>query len=415
MRKIVLAGFLFLAFVPVLVRGQNYSDARSVGMAGAYTAIARGVWAPMWNPANLALPEHPSFSLNLVGAGLRFGNSSFSKSTYDRYNGRYLSSDDIQSILSEVPPDGLKLYFNTDISAIGISVGRFAITLSGGVASNVSLAKDYLRIALRGIEFEQSYNIGDNSGEAVGYSSVALSYAQPVPAPVFLDGLYLGASAKYLVGIGYSAIVESEGEFYNGWQSSGSGHVLARTAQGGAGLAFDFGVAALAKGWTVGVAFANLGAKIKWSVQPEEYEAQFYTIHPLTVENSADEDSVIAHSEETREIEPFSSSLPAEMRLGVARQWRSFLLSASYRQGFSQGLGVPRKPYFAFGTEWRGIGIFPLRTGIGFGGDHGVVFAAGFGVKLGFFRLDYGVSFHGAMVPAKARAVAMGLATYLQF
>jgi len=415
MRHKILWAFGVLFLLPGLARSQTYASARSIGMAGAYTAVARGVWAPLWNPANLALPGHPSFSLNVVGAGFRLGNSSFSKSTYDRYNGKYLSSEDVKTLLSEVPEDGLKLYLNTDISAVGFSIGRFALTAGGAVVSNLSIAKDYLRIVLQGMEFETSYNIGDNSGEAIGYSNITASYAFPLPVPPFLNSLYMGVSAKYLIGLGYSGIVESSGEFYNGWESHGSGHVVARYAQGGAGFAFDVGLASQLKGWTVGMAVMNLAASIKWSVRPEEFEAQFYTIHPLTVENAAKEDSVIAHEENTRPTKAFRTALPAELKLGAARNWRSFVLSVSYRQGFSAGLGVPRNPYFAFGTEWQGLRVLPLRLGVGIGGDHGAVFASGFGIRLGFFRMDYGIRFNGAFAPSKAKALVMGLSTYLQF
>ncbi|RKY84151.1 hypothetical protein DRP98_05615 [candidate division KSB1 bacterium] len=63
---------LLLIFVVSMVKAQGYSDARSLGMARAYTALARGVDAPLWNPANLKLPTSKKFSLQLFSLGLRF-------------------------------------------------------------------------------------------------------------------------------------------------------------------------------------------------------------------------------------------------------------------------------------------------------------------------------------------------------
>ncbi len=56
---------------------QNYANARSLGMGQMYTAVARGLAAPLWNPANLALNDRPPFALGLVGAGLNVRNNSF--------------------------------------------------------------------------------------------------------------------------------------------------------------------------------------------------------------------------------------------------------------------------------------------------------------------------------------------------
>ncbi len=134
---------------------QTFSNARAVGLAGAYTALARGVWAPKWNPANLGLRGNPRFGLNLVGAGMLLGNSSFSKSTYDQYNGKYLSPEDIQNLIDAVPEgDGLHIYVDTDIQALAFSLGRIALSVDMVAASDVKIARDYLRIALEGIGFE---------------------------------------------------------------------------------------------------------------------------------------------------------------------------------------------------------------------------------------------------------------------
>ena len=69
---------LFAGLVTGLIPTQSaqaigYGDARprSMGLAGAYTAMARGVESLYWNPANLALKDSPIWatsrkSLNLT-------------------------------------------------------------------------------------------------------------------------------------------------------------------------------------------------------------------------------------------------------------------------------------------------------------------------------------------------------------
>lgn len=413
--------FIFLIcllfFVPAL-SAQTNSNARSLSMARAFTAVARGVDAVIWNPANLAMPGRPPVSFMLAGAGFQIGNMTFSKSTYDKYNGKYLTNADVSDILAEVPEDGFKLVADSDIRAIGFSIGPFAITTNAVAVSDLSLSKDYMRILLEGIQTDKSYNIGNNSGEAIGYSSVTASFAVPVSFP-FFRRIYLGANVSYLIGLGYAEVMESYGNLYHsGWEVSGDGHFKTRYAQGGAGFAFDLGLATIKNGWHFGLMLRNAASNVKWTSKPEEFEAQFYTVNGLNMDNSSDEDSLDAYlqtEDSKREIAAFSTSLPAEIRIGAAKKWRSFLLAMDYHQGFSHRPGISKKPYLAMSTEWQGIGFFPMRLGLGFGGDYGSALATGFGFKLGFFRLDYGISFNGALTPGKANALGMGLSTYFSF
>ncbi len=414
-KLIKLSVFVMLLFFIGTVQAQTNSTARSMGLARAYTAIARGVAAPIWNPANLAMPDRPPVSIQLVGAGFHVGNVTFSKSMYDRYNGKYLTSSDVNEILAKVPDDGFKLYVDTDVQAIGVTIGSFALTVTGMANSNLSLSKDYLRILLEGIYAGRTYNIGNNYGGAFGYSSVTASYAFPIAVPV-VEKLYVGANVSYLRGLGYAEVVESHGQIYHGgYEINGEGRVRARYAQGGAGFATDFGLAAQYQDWQFGLMLKNAAARINWKSKPEEFEAHFYTEQAITVENSADDDSVLKSEDTTRAISAFSTSLPAELRIGAARKWHSLLIAADYHQGFAHRPGVSTKPYVALSSEWQGVGFFPLRLGVGIGGEHGVLLATGFGMKLGFFRLDYGVCFYGGLLPNKASSLGMALSTYMSF
>jgi hypothetical protein len=409
---------LTLLFSASVLQAQSSSSAKSISFARAYTAVAEGVSAVSWNPANLAFPKHSSFNLQLIGAGVDVGNLTLSKSTYDQYNGQYLSASDVETILAEVPEDGFKLIADSDVQALGFSVGSFALTIRGCASSNLTVSKDYLKILLEGIYTNQNYDIGNNLGEAIGYSSITASYAFPVSLPL-LQRAYFGTNVSYLIGLGYAEVLESYGELYHsGWEVNGDGRVRARYAQGGAGFAFDFGLATIKNGWQFGLMFRNAFSKMNWNSKPEEFEAFFYTERGLNVENASDEDSLdiyLLTGDNKKDIDAFSSSLPSELRFGLARQFRSILVAMDYHQGFSERPGISKKPYMAIGTEWRGIGFLPLRLGFGFGGNYGTLMSTGFGLRLGAFRMDYGVSFNGAVAPSKAGALGMALSTYLQF
>lgn len=409
--------FCFLLF-PAILSAQVNSTARSLSLAGAYTTVARGVAAPFWNPANLALPDRPPVTVQLVGAGFRVGSLSLSKSMYEEYNGKYLTSSDIEAILSEIPDDGFKLIVDSDVQALGFTIGSFAMTFSANVSSNLSLSKDYFKIILEGLNAGTNYDIGNNSGEGIAYSSITASYAFPVTLPL-LKKSYLGINLNYLLGFGYGEILESYGHLnHKRWGIEGNGHIRARYAQGGAGFGFDVGIATIKKDWHFGLLLKNIGSKINWTKKAEEFEANFFTLHGITLENASDQDSLdlfLIDEDETRKLDSFSSSLPREFRLGASRMWRSFLLAIDYHQGFSSRPGISKTPYLAFSTEWQKLSILPLRLGFGFGGDHGLLMATGFGFKCGFLRLDFGVSFNGGLLPSKASNIGMAFSTYLSF
>ncbi len=392
-------------------QAQNYASARSLGMGQVYTAVARGIEAPLWNPANLGLKDKPSFSFSLIGVGLQIGNSSFTKKQYDAYVGQYLSATDIQNILSTVPASGLRLDLDSDVQAVGFAVGSFAVTTSATAASNLHISKDYLRLFLEGVKWNESYDIGGNAGEAYGYTSITTSFAFPI------GGLYFGANLNYLIGLGYSNVVESEGTFYNGFESRGDGRVIVRYAQGGSGFSSDLGFAGVRGKWTIGISLKNAFSNLKWDKETEQFEAYFYTDGVINVENSVDRDadSVLVHGDQTVAIDPFSTSLPSELQVGFARQGNNFLVAFDYRQGFTDRPGVSTKPYFGFGTEWKGIGFFPLRFGFGLGGRNGILVSTGFSLKLWFLHIDYGVSISGGLVPSRAKAIGAALSTSLVF
>ena len=77
MRYIPVAALLLLSSSQAFAQLPSFST-RSVALGGGYTASAKGFEAIAWNPALLAMPGHPGFSLNLVQFGVRAGSNSTS-------------------------------------------------------------------------------------------------------------------------------------------------------------------------------------------------------------------------------------------------------------------------------------------------------------------------------------------------
>ncbi len=397
-------------------RTQGLIQGRSTGMANAFTSVARGVDAPSWNPANLALKDSPGFELSLIGVGIHLGNSTFSKHFYDLYNGKYLDESDKDDILSRIPDSGLRILADAHVQALGLAFHNFALTVSVVSDARFTFNKDYMAIALRGVDFNKKYNLGDDRGEVLGYANIALSAARNIPVP-FLNEIALGANFRYLVGVGTARIEKMSARFVNTYGGYANGELLAKYGLLGRGIALDVGAATQFAGWDVGVAFSNLLGSIKWVGQRHAYFSSFQTLVSLNAFSlvQAKGDSV-AHVD-TLDYEPpaFSTRLPAEMRIGVSRKVGPFLVSADYHQGFSNRPGVTTQPLFAVASQWNGLGFLPLRAGLSLGGNYGPSGAFGFGLYLGPFKWDLGILFRGGLLPSFARGLQLGTNFNLRF
>ncbi len=387
---------------------------RSMAMGEAYTGLARGVDAARFNPANLGLRSYRQSGLELIGIGLNVTNNSFTLDDYNTYTGAFLTDSDKEDILNKIPEDGLTVSANAEASALSLGIG--SLVLSGGATavSDVNLSKDLVDIILNGNTFADTIDVSSSYSDAVGYGYLGLSYGMPLMSSGSRQ-LSVGATFKYVRGLGFERVVELEGlasteedGFY------GSGKAVVRTATGGSGYAFDWGAALqLNDNYTVGLAFHNFLSSITWSDNTEEhgYEFDFDT---MTVDNM-DEDYVTS-DDYTREIESFSSNLPSTMTLGIAKHTGTLKWAVDWRQGFrEQAAGASTKPRLAMGVEWGGLGVLPLRTGFSTGGDGNTGFSFGSGLSAGPFYLDMAVVTGTSMTVYSSKGANLAIATGFEF
>jgi len=186
----------------------NISNARSIGLAGAYVGLAKGVDAPLWNPANLGLSPEGRLSVTIFNFGVSVFNNSFSKQQYEKYNGAYWSENDIEDILNSIPNDGMKLSFDGAGQIASFSSGRIAFSIEALVESKVKLVKDFFDLVLYTNTNKSEHIFDDCEGEAWGIMSYNLSGALPISVPYFQQ-FSIGATVKYLQGMGYFKIMET--------------------------------------------------------------------------------------------------------------------------------------------------------------------------------------------------------------
>jgi hypothetical protein len=385
--------------------------ARGLGLAGAYTALARGVHAPAWNPANLGLPDNPKFTFTFIGLDVNVANNSFSQGTLKKYSGQHLYPQDINDILDCIPDDGLDLDVYALARGLSFSSGRFALTFEMITDAMIRIDKELFELIFKGNEIDKSYLFENMDGNMWGVASIGFSYAHPVQVD-FAEAFSVGGTFKLLYGGAYGQVddamfaVQTERFGFNL-----DGRYKTTFSQGSMGWGTNLGVAAqIDEKWTVSAGFNNLLGSIPWDKDVKNSEGYFNgdSLTVMAISDDKDED-VLADSNWTETGGSFSKNLPTVFRAGCAYQEGNTLLVADYTQGFQNTAIVSKTPRLSLGTEWQGVSWLPLRMGVVLGGRTGFGTSLGFGLHPGGFVFDVGMLFRGFLIPDTMKGFACGL------
>jgi len=390
------------------------SSGRSVGMGGAYTQIARGVESVFWNPANLGFSKGSEKSVMLFSLGINVYNNSFSLKQYNKYNGEFLTSEDKQTILNLIPEEGLNLSLNADVSALGISWGNFAFTVSGRGTSDLLLPKDPIHVLFFGNEINDTILFSGSDGEAFASVDVGLSYGRSIWKKDEKE-ILCGINARHIRGLAYQKVKEAEGEvFALETGVNGEGDFALQSAEAGKGYGLDFGLALKYKeNWTFGLSFFNLINRIKWDGKTEKrgYRVQ---IDSLLAEDF-DVDSLVIEDSYTEDVYPFTTRMPILMHVGMGYQVKRWLLAFDLKQGFKKGMGVSKKLRVSFGAEYALLNWLDMRGGISIGGNEGITVANGLGFNLGAYHLDVGIAVQKGLWPTRSKGVSLAISNGFRF
>ncbi|MFH1940882.1 MAG: DUF5723 family protein [bacterium] len=425
----IVVTFFFIFLFPTAIIGQL--TARGLGMGGAYTALARGVHAPLWNPANLGLPDNPSFSFTGISLAAGFSNNSITKEMYDRYNGTHLTTYDAEDILKHIPEDGFGLDMEATLSTLCFSVDRFALTMSVMGGHYLQLDKDCFDILLVGTKIGKTYSLKKAANEWFAVGLLGLSWGHPVKL-FFTDHFAIGGTINILYGGVYGCVNKAEFSLIS--KTSGfdvDGNLKYTNALGNLGWGADVGIAAqfgkrnrrigngwinVGQIWTVSLGLANVLGGISWSKKIES-NLMFISgdsLNIIRVLDTSDLNSVISDSSWMIEGQRFSTKLPTMLRLGCTYEQGSLIMTVDYCQGFRNGALSSTRPQFALGAEWRWLKWLPLRMGVILGGRPGFGTSFGFGIRPGSFVLDFGVLNYGYVSVQSSKGFVLALELGMQ-
>jgi hypothetical protein len=325
-------------------------DARALGMGGAQTAVARGVEAAIWNPANLAFS--PGGSMALAGVSADLHNNSFSLDRYNEVSGAELSTADKEDLLADIPDGGFALDAAVGAGGFGLQVGRFAVTTGVTGAGRGNLDRDFFDLVLFGNTPGETVDLSDTWGEGYAVGRASLSYGQPVMSGS-LGRLAVGVRASYLYGLYEMHVDESYGAVTTTMTDiSGEAFVAATTAEGGAGYGVDLGMTWQAPGgWTVGAALDNAFSSLAWNGTVERTELR---VTADGINAFADDlDDAVVDSDTTYAVAGYETSLPMRLRLGGAGVSGGLGLQLAFWQ---VDLAVMNRGGFS-GGQTRGLGF----------------------------------------------------------
>lgn len=425
-----LLAVLFLFSPPVLTAQEPELSSRALGLAGAYTAIARGFEAPSWNPAMLAGAGRPSFSIGLPSLAFEFGSNVFGLRDVRRYAGRTLSAADKADLLARLDT-ALAVRAIATASPFGLSVGRFALAFSAFGDMDARLGRDAVELALIGNAHRSGpgefFTAAGSRSRGWAAMTMAASFAAPVR--VSRGRLSVGATAKYTWGLALGGGEETSSRFQVDptITARGSGHALfAHTGEGrggppGRGAGLDLGaLLELPEGVTFGTTLVNAITTMRWDPARFRYERVDY----LVAQDASGglTDSLVQRTLTGSQIDADSagralrssvlehSSFSRVLRAGVTRRTGRLMLVAEGSIRLREGLDRQPRQALAFAAEYTLLRFLALRAGIGNDFGDGVDLSGGVGLAVGVLHLDVGVAnIRGTEHPGVRMGVGLSL------
>ena len=186
------------------IKSQTKRDPRVVGMAGAYTTIANGIFSIGYNPGLIGLQQHDPIMIQ--GLQLDFGilGNFFSIENIAQYSGDTLDTKEKNKLFQELKDeDGMSFFMDTHmpIPLLNISKGNMAFTANNIILQNYRLPLGLLEFIFYGNGQKENLDLEFNY-EIVGLNEYGFSFGIP------FKSMSCGITAKYMQGLFYLGVDE---------------------------------------------------------------------------------------------------------------------------------------------------------------------------------------------------------------
>lgn len=379
----------------------------ALGMSENYTAVARGYTAVAWNPANLGLSGGPRASAMIGATRVGAGLGPVTLGDLHRYQDETVPLAVRQQWLADIGRAGGQTGgAGFDITWAAVQTGRFAAQLSSSGRALNDIAPGMAELILLGNADDQGnlrdIDIGGSFIDGQAYSTGAVSYALPLPAPAGIDRLALGITAKYTIGHALAVSQESVGQTTADPLHVHISFPLAYTPinhdggqywiRSGGGFGLDAGVGVEVGQWAFSAVGQNLINTFEWNHDRLRYRPLEFVFSDTDREASVDWRPLGDAPAELRERVDAATFRPS-LSVGAAmRHSPALLVAADARLGTLDGMATRPPVHAGVGVEYRPLPWLPIQAGTSWvrsGNDRsGVQMAGGVGFQLGSFLVS---------------------------
>jgi len=400
--KVRLAVVLVLAIVagPAAVVGAQLPNASpaAMGLGGAYTAMAKGYDAVAWNPANLAMPGNPAFSLTLLAVNAAPGLDPISYNTLAPYSGKTLpSSARTQWLQSVQSASGENLGSNLGVTEFAMSAGPFALQIGTSVDARATLGPGLAQALLFGNAGRtgsvETINFA-GSGVHVGVATTAgLSYGRTI-VKSGARHVSVGATFKYTVG-NFLAMAQDNGSVADSSSVTVKFPMVYSNPDSsvfvGKGYGLDLGLSWTEGSVTYGMAVKNVLNTFAWDASHLTAKAGTAFFDGTT--NTTDfNDAAYSTAPQSLRDRVANDSYKPVVSTGLAYAWKkNTTLSFDAMQMAAGGISTLPQTQVGGGIEFRGIPLLALRAGGAYitGGWNA---GGGLSLHLGPFQMGVGAA-----------------------
>ncbi len=418
--------FMLALAAPVAAQLGNPSPV-SLGMGDNYTALARGLNAPFWNPAGLGMPDNPGFSFAILP--LRAGETLSPISTSDlaQYQDMFLPVTVRQDWLDQITnAGGEKGDVSGDVTLLAMSISHLAFQLSTTFHGRVNMAPAFADLFFFGnagrTGIPENYTLSGTTVDAAATTTAAVSLGLPLTltlGPLPDQHFAIGATVKYTIGNAFVSAVDDGSQITSSPLGVNLTFPVVQTdttfdgfPNNGTGIGVDVGAAWSSSIFKAGVVVHNLVNTFKWDIQKLYYRRGTVVANSdTTITNFDAMDYQQAPEAMKSRVDDLFTFKPV-VTVGAAAQVLPFLqVSADVQHQLGNSLQLGPQNHLGVGAELTILPILPVRAGLTLLSG-GQMFSGGLGLNLGPIDLNVGAAYNntesgGGVAAALALTVGM--------
>ena len=377
---------------------------QALGMADSYTAMARGLASPAWNPAGLGMPDNPGFSITVIPIGFTAGIGPIGPSDFADYDGRFIPetvrSDWLQRIRDE---GGEKGTIGADVTYLAFNVGQFAFSASSSAHGRVNMAPDVAEILFFGnaglTGQPADLSLEGSNLDVAGTTTFAGSFAIPLSltlGPLPDQHFAIGATIKYTIGnflvLGQESrstlssdplAVDLRFPTVHTPDPESTGDVF----DNGSGFGLDIGAAWQGGIFSAGVSVKNVIHTFEWDLDKLRFSAGTALWDAdTTYTDFVEGDIGDAPAELIDRIETLFAFSPVLAAGASARVMPTLEVAGEVRHALDDNLDVGTQTHVGVGAELTVLPVLPIRAGLA-AISGGYQLSGGLGLRLGGFEL----------------------------